>query len=319
MLEYPVNAFQGYLLSIFATFALYSLDIYSPSRIVANFGRLASTSLLVSIALSIFLYIKAGFAEIQHRSGSFFYDFYMGVERHPRIGSFDLKYFFELRPGLTAWSCFTWVCVLAVHESNRPIQYGQIVSAILQSLYVIDALYFEEAVLSTLDIVNDEFGYMLAVGDLSFLPFLYPLSSLYLVDHSPQWPAAVWVAILIAGLLAMKAFRESNSERDLQKQGKLPNAKTFTMVRFDGTSTQYLISGYSSLARRPNYWPDLLNSSLYALCTGFSAPIAWIYPVMFFVLLTHRQHRLEQKGRRTYKNWDDYCRVVPYRYIPYII
>ena len=32
------------------------------------------------------------------------YDFFMGHELNPRIGNFDLKTFFELRPGLIGWS-----------------------------------------------------------------------------------------------------------------------------------------------------------------------------------------------------------------------
>ncbi len=56
-----------------------------------------------------------------------------------------------------------------------------------------------------------------------------------------------------------------------------------------------------------------------SLCTGFTSVIAWIYPILFFVLLTHRQHRLEEKGRLTYANWADFVRAVPRRYIPYLI
>ena len=186
--------------------------------------------------------------------------------------------------------------------------------------YNIDALYYEEGMLTMLDIVYDPFGWMLMFGDIAYVPFLYPLSSLYLIHHSPDWPT--WVFVLIAGLgaFAYYAFRESNMERNDFKLGLLKNAKSITMVRFDGSKTQYLISGWSSLARRPNYWPDLLNSIAYSLPTGLlTSVIAWIYPIMFFVLLTHRQHRLEEKGRLTYKNWNDFVKAVPYRYIPYLI
>jgi hypothetical protein len=48
---------------------------------------------------------------------------------------------------------------------------------------------------------------------------------------------------------------------------------------------------------------------VYALCAGFGSVLAWIYPIMFFVLLTHRQHRIEEKGKRDYKNWDAFCKV----------
>lgn len=36
-------------------------------------------------------------------AGYFIYDFFTGHELNPRIGSFDLKYFCELRPGLIGW------------------------------------------------------------------------------------------------------------------------------------------------------------------------------------------------------------------------
>lgn len=36
-------------------------------------------------------------------AGYLVYDFFTGHELNPRIGSFDLKYFCELRPGLIGW------------------------------------------------------------------------------------------------------------------------------------------------------------------------------------------------------------------------
>jgi hypothetical protein len=42
-----------------------------------------------------------------------------------------------------------------------------------QGLYVWDALYQEKAILSTMDITTDGFGYMLAFGDLAWVPFIY--------------------------------------------------------------------------------------------------------------------------------------------------
>lgn len=37
--------------------------------------------------------------------GNFIYDFFLGRELNPRLGSFDFKYFCELRPGLIGWVC----------------------------------------------------------------------------------------------------------------------------------------------------------------------------------------------------------------------
>ena len=54
-----------------------------------------------------------------------------------------------------------------------------------QCLYVLDALYFEKAILTTMDITSDGFGFMLAFGDLAWVPFTYSLQARVLVDH-PQ-------------------------------------------------------------------------------------------------------------------------------------
>lgn len=83
---------------------------------------------------------------------------------------------------------------------------------------------------------------MLAFGDLSYLPFLYPLSAFFLVNHSPNWPLFVWVGVFGLGVFAYYAFRRSNAERNEFKLGRLSGAKYITMVRrSDGSSVKYLI------------------------------------------------------------------------------
>lgn len=47
----------------------------------------------------------------------------------------------------------------------------------VQGLYVWDALYNEKAVLTTMDITTDGFGFMLAFGDLCWVPFTYTLQA----------------------------------------------------------------------------------------------------------------------------------------------
>lgn len=45
----------------------------------------------------------------------------------------------------------------------------------MQGMYVWDGLYNEKAILSTMDITTDGFGFMLAFGDLAWVPFIYTL------------------------------------------------------------------------------------------------------------------------------------------------
>jgi len=319
VLEYPMNGAFAFAFSLVIVFGGYINNLYSPQVLVDNYHRLMLTTMIGSFALAIYLYIRGRFAKDNHMTGDIIYDFYHGIERHPRIGFFDLKYFFEGRPGLTAWSCLSFVFLLAQYDKYGSVSPFMALNAFLHFVYNWDALYYEQGMLTMLDIVFDPFGWMLAFGDLAYVPFLYPLSSLYLIDHSPAYSPLLLTLTIGVAVLGYVGFRLSNQERNDFKLGLLPNAKFIVMKRFDGSSTKYLISGWSSLARRPNYWPDLLNASSYALCTGLSNPIAWVYPITFFGLLTHRQHRLEEKGRLTYKNWKDFVEAVPYRYIPFLI
>jgi hypothetical protein len=55
-------------------------------------------------------------------------------------------------------------------------------------LYVLDALWLEKAILTTMDITTDGFGFMLAFGDLAWVPFTYSLQARYLVDHPKVHP-----------------------------------------------------------------------------------------------------------------------------------
>ena len=62
-----------------------------------------------SVWMLAYSYVMAVGHDINHASlthpfpGNFIYDFFIGRELNPRIGSFDLKIFCELRPGLIGW------------------------------------------------------------------------------------------------------------------------------------------------------------------------------------------------------------------------
>ena len=56
-------------------------------------------------------------------------------------------------------------------------------------LYVADALWHEPAILTTMDITTDGLGFMLAFGDLAWVPFTYSLQARYLVDHPQARPS----------------------------------------------------------------------------------------------------------------------------------
>lgn len=49
-----------------------------------------------------------------------------------------------------------------------------------------------------MDIISDGFGFMLAFGDLAWVPFVYTLQARYLVDRPEQLP--MWAVAFLIGL-----------------------------------------------------------------------------------------------------------------------
>lgn len=102
------------------------------------------------------------------------------------------------------------------HEQygKASISMSMFLVTLFQGYYVWDALYQEKAILTTMDITTDGFGYMLAFGDLSWVPFIYSLQARYLVDHDPSLPLPLVLCIVVLHFFGMYIFRSANSEKD---------------------------------------------------------------------------------------------------------
>ena len=84
-----------------------SLSSLSIQIIYEEFIPLASAAILFSFILASYLYISSFVPERLlsegGNTGVAIYDFFIGRELNPRIGTLDLKEFCELRPGLIGW------------------------------------------------------------------------------------------------------------------------------------------------------------------------------------------------------------------------
>jgi len=86
---------------------------------------------------------------------------------------------------------------------------------LFEGYYILDAVMNEPAILTTMDITTDGFGWMLAFGDLAWVPALYSLQARYLAyTYSPLKTIHDYiflVFIVILGITGMIIFRGSNS------------------------------------------------------------------------------------------------------------
>lgn len=322
-LKYKINAFQAFLVT--AIMAGVAVVLQFPlSYVYDHFLQFAVASALLSLALSIFLYMKSLTAPESAlapggNSGNPVYDFFIGHELNPRIGSFDLKYFCELRPGLIGW-CLINLCFLMKEiELRGSPSLSMILVCGFQALYVTDALWHEEAILTTMDIVHDGFGFMLAFGDLCWVPFTYSLQAYFLVSHPQEISTVVAVVIILIDALGYIIFRGSNSQKNaFRRNPSNPSVAGLETIP-TATGKRLLVSGWWGLVRHPNYLGDLIMALAWSLPCGVSHILPYFYVIYFTGLLIHREARDEHQCLKKYGlAWQEYCRRVPYRIFPYI-
>jgi len=295
-----------------------------------EFPALAGASILFSTGLSALLYLRSfapgALLAKGGNSGNAIYDFFIGRELNPRLGSsFDLKEFCELRPGLIGWAALNLGMMAKQYQNTGSVSGSMLLVNALQGLYVWDALYQEQAILSTMDITTDGFGYMLAFGDLAWVPFTYGLQARYLVDHDPGLSSTTLAALAGCGLGGYALFRAANSQKDQFRRDpthpRVRQLQTMPATNLQtGRVTQLLTSGWWGLARKINYTGDWLMALVWSMTTGRGTVVTYFYPIYFAILLIHRAGRDDHFCSQKYGDaWKEYKKKVPYMFLPGIL
>uniref|UniRef100_A0A8C3KMK2 Delta(14)-sterol reductase LBR n=1 Tax=Calidris pygmaea TaxID=425635 RepID=A0A8C3KMK2_9CHAR len=324
-LQYRINGFYAFVLTAAAVGILLYFQ-FELHYLYDHFMQFAVSAAAFSLGLSIYLYIQSLKAPEEElapsgNSGYLVYDFFIGHELNPRIGSFDLKYFCELRPGLIGWVVINLAMLLAemkIQNQSTPSLSMVLVNS-FQLLYVVDALWNEEAVLTTMDITHDGFGFMLVFGDLVWVPFVYSLQAFYLVGHPTaiSWPVAA--AITVLNCIGYYIFRSANSQKNNFRRN--PSDPKLAYLKYIPTATGkgLLVTGWWGFVRHPNYLGDIIMALAWSLPCGFNHILPYFYVIYFICLLVHREARDEHHCKQKYGlAWERYCRRVPYRIFPYI-
>ncbi len=151
-----------------------------------------------------------------------------------------------------------------------------------------DALHSERAILTTMDITTDGFGFMLAFGDLAWVPFIYSLQTRYLVDRDPH--LSVWSISVICSvyLLRYYIFRSANSQKDVFRRNPLDPEVAHLQFMMTKRGTKLLTSGWWGMARKINYTGDWLITLSWCLFCGIDSPISYFQAIYFLILLVHR-------------------------------
>jgi delta14-sterol reductase len=250
-----------------------------------NYLQIVTANVLIAYVLATFVYVRSFSVKPGNKdcrelaagghSGNMMYDWFIGRELNPRVtlpllGEVDIKEFCELRPGLFGWMLldFAWV-------ANQYKTYGYVTDSIIlitafQVLYVLDSYWMESAILTTMDITTDGFGFMLAFGDLVWVPFIYSIQARYLsvypLSLGPYGTAGI-LAVLGFGYYV---FRAANNEKNrFRTDPKDPRVAHLKYIETKSGS-KLLISGWWGTARHINYLGDFIMSWTYCLPTGIA-------------------------------------------------
>ncbi|KAG8707710.1 erg24, C-14 sterol reductase [Ceratobasidium sp. 423] len=251
-------------------------------------------------------------------TGNVIYDWFIGRELNPSIGSFDIKSFVEIRPGLILWFMINLssACKQLTHRGTWYPTDSMMLVVLFQGVYIVDALYNERAILTTMDITTDGFGFMLSFGSLAWVPLTYSLQARYLAFNHVELGSFWTSVIFVIHALGYWIFRGSNNEKNDFRNGRNPkNLTSFKTER----GTRLLTSGWWGMCQHPNYLGDWIMALSYSLPTGFDTPITYFYCSYFLILLVHRQMRDEEACRKKYgKDWETYTKIVPWKIVPYV-
>lgn len=330
-----------------------------------NYVQLLTASILIAYGIATFVYIRSfsvkpsnkDFRELAAggQSGNLIYDWYIGRELNPRvtiplIGEIDLKEWCELRPGMMGWIILNCSWCAQQYRNYGYVTDSIVCITIVQALYIFDSWVNEPAILTTMDITTDGFGFMLSFGDLVWVPFVYSMQTRYLAVH-PRSLGALGMASMLSIIgLAFYIFRSANSQKNaFRTNPKDPKVAHLKYIETK-TGSKLLISGWWGIARHINYLGDWLQSWPYCLPTGLAGYqilaagtltseeaivmadgrqviqgeakgwgmlVTYFYVLYFAILLIHRDRRDDEKCHRKYgEDWEKYKKIVRWRIVP---
>ncbi|KAJ1028770.1 hypothetical protein NDA16_001935 [Ustilago loliicola] len=335
-LMYKCNALSSFYVTLVTCAVLHTTGLYRLTTIIEHFGEYMTVSMIAGYAVSAATYYHAVFTNTTHRlSGNFAYDFFMGAALNPRIGSVDLKMWAEVR--------IPWVLLFLISVSGACKQYevygyvtpNMAFMVLATGLYINACGKGEECIPQTWDMFHEKWGFMVIFWNFAGVPFTYCYSIVHMAAHPPSYykfstPTYVFMFSLL--IFAHYVFDSSMAQKSrfrMQLQGTFKHRWTFpqwpwsTLKDPRYLQTEHgnalLIDGWWQFLRKPNYTADWTQAFLWGTIAGTRSIIPYYYSVFFLAVLTHRCGRdFEKCGKKYGKDWEKYCSIVKYAFIPFV-
>lgn len=329
---YRKTGFMYYIITMaIAAFILLVQDARAWS-IYRNLPGVAVSLTVIAYVVPVLLYIKGRLkpsAGEHGTTGSFIFDFYWGLELYPRIGErLDIKQWTNCRFGMMFWQLLVLVSWKAQVEMSG-WNWSMATTAMLQTVYIAKFYWWEDGYMQTIDIIVDRAGYYICWGCICFLSLMYPLTSLYMVENSPDSSALQAVLVFFTGVVMIGLNYWTDYQRQVVRatNGKCviwgSPPKLIKASYRDASGKQrtnvLLASGFWSLSRHLNYLFEILGALCWALPSGASSIVPYLYVLYLVGLLLHRSYRDEEKCSAKYGHfWKQYRDLVKCQMVPYL-
>jgi len=311
-----------FLLHIAVGIATFGFGL-SLTSIVQHFWSLAIVANTVAIVwiLAIYAYGRRGGAVLRCEVGTelprpgWVKDLWFGNELNPTWLGVDLK-LFMYQPSLLGADLIVLSFAHAQIERHGILtpQMGCFVG--FWFAYLFTHYVKEEFMLSTWDVIAENFGGMLVWGDLVYVPFFYPMPGFWIVDETTPFTTAQWVGLTVVFLCALTVFRGANWQKHRFKQDPLAKIWGRPAKTIGG---RLLVSGWWGIGRKLNYTGEIGVYLSFALCAGLAHWQPFLLPLSLLLLLTQRAARDDRKCRAKYGPlWEEYCRTARFRLLPFL-
>ncbi|PYI26035.1 ERG4/ERG24 ergosterol biosynthesis protein [Aspergillus indologenus CBS 114.80] len=287
-LQYRFNAFSASVVTLSICAAgtfLQGAEFLVWTFITDNYVQLLTANILLSYALSTFLYLNSFTVDTKYpnpdlrelaaggRTGNLIYDFYIGRELNPRatlplFGEIDIKTWCEVCPGLTGWILLDLAFIAQQYRNYGYISDSIVFTTAVQAYYVLSSQYNESSILTMMDITTDGMGFMLTFGDLVWVPFLYSTQARYLAAFPVHLGAPRVLAIAAVFVCGIYIFKAANNQKHrFRTQPSHPAVRDLSSITTQ-RGTRLLTAGWWGLSRHINYFGDWLQAWPFSLPTG---------------------------------------------------
>ncbi|UJR16423.1 hypothetical protein I4U23_003325 [Adineta vaga] len=251
----------------------------------------------------------------KQKTSSFWLDIYLGRLKNPQwFGNrADGKILLYLLGGIGLQ--LNLILLYFEHAQEHKPMTNIITYVILFTFFTTEYFYHEYVHLYTFDFIVEYVGFKLVWGCLVFYPFFYPTAIWFPIQSSSLSFSRQILSISIF-FLGWILSRGANNQKYLFRTK--PKEKFLGLIQPISINGRLLCSGWWALSRHVNYLGDTL------MAVGLSLAIAggigpWLYPLYYVGLFLARERTDFERCRDKYgKDWDEYCRRVPYRIIPFL-